>query len=102
MVKKYPEQGDVISIENVPHKLLVVSNHTFNEAGGVVVCPILRDVDESALHISINCKQAKGTAICEQLKFIQLKSRSFRIVGSISFFQLTDISDAIQGIFELI
>ena len=72
MVKKYPKQGDVISIENVPHKLLVVSNHTFNEAGSVVVCPILRDVDESALHISINCKQAKGTAICEQLKFFHL------------------------------
>ncbi|MBO6208693.1 MAG: type II toxin-antitoxin system PemK/MazF family toxin [Lachnospiraceae bacterium] len=102
MVKKYPQQGDVISIENVPHKLLVVSNQTFNDAGGVVVCPILKDVTESALHIPVDCKQVKGTAVCEQLKFFQLKNRSFRIVGSISFFQVTDISDAIQGIFEFI
>ncbi len=102
MVKKYPQQGDIITIEGVAYKLLVVSNQTFNEAGGVVVCPILKDIDESALHIPIDCKQVKGTAVCEQLKFFQLKSRSFRIVGSISFFQLTDISDAIQGIFEFI
>lgn len=102
MVKKYPEQGDIVSIEGVVHKMLVVSNQAFNDAGGIVVCPILKDVEEGALHIPVDCARIKGVAVCEQLKFFQLKHRSFRVVDSISFFQVTDISDAIQGIFEFI
>ena len=102
MVKKYPEQGDIITIDGVAYKLLVVSNQEFNDAGGVIVCPILKDVEAGALHIPVDSTRVKGTAVCEQLKFFQLKKRSFRVIGSISFFQVTDISDAIQGIFEFL
>ena len=102
MVRKYPEQGDIVTIEGVSHKLLVVSNQTFNDAGGIVVCPIVKNIEEGALHIPVDSARVKGTAVCEQLKCFQVKNRSFRVIDSISFFQVTDISDAIQGIFEFI
>ncbi len=96
----YPDRGDIISIDDIRFKLLVVSNRVFNSAGAVMVCPILKDAEPAALHIQIEANIVKGYALCEQLKFFDLKKRSSRVLGRISLYQLMDISDAIQGIFE--
>lgn len=96
----YPAQGDIITVEGIEHRLLVVSNQVFNAAGGVIVCPMLKNEKAGALHIPVQTDKFTGVVLCEQLKFLLLKKRAFRIRSSISLFQLMDISDAIQGIFE--
>jgi len=98
----YPAQGDIITIDGIEHRLLVISNQLFNNAGGVIVCPIVKKETEGPLHISVNTNIVNGIALCEQLRFFLLKKRSFRIWGSLSLYQLMDISDAVQGIFEYI
>jgi mRNA-degrading endonuclease toxin of MazEF toxin-antitoxin module len=97
----YPDQGDIVSVDDIRFKLLVVSNRVFNSGGAIMACPILKDAEAAALHIRVESNIINGYALCEQLKFFNLKKRSFRTLGRISLYQLMDISDAIQGIFEL-
>ncbi len=96
----FPDQGDIVSIDDISFKLLVVSNRVFNNGGAVMACPVLKDAEAAALHIHVESNIISGYALCEQLKFFDLKKRSFRVLGRISLYQLMDISDAIQGIFE--
>ena len=98
----YPDQGDLISVKDVPYRLLVVSSRFFNDSGSVVACPVIKDASDGPLHIADETPSDSGRVICEQMKYFNLKQRSFRITGRISFYQLMDISDAIQGIFEYI
>lgn len=97
---KNPNQGDILSVEGIQYRLLIVSNNVFNESGKVIACPIIKDVPEGPLHIPVNSQTVSGCVYCEQMKYFNLQKRNYRIVGNIGLFQLMDISDAIQGIFE--
>ncbi len=98
----FPAQGDIITIDGIEHRMLVISNQVFNNAGGVIACPIVKTGSVGALHFSIETQTVSGIALCEQMKFFLLSKRAFHIWGSISLYQLMDISDAAQGIFEYI
>ena len=98
----YPDQGDLISVENVKFKMIVVSNRVFNAKGGVMACPVIRETEEAALHIPVESNIVNGYIQCESVKFFDLTKRSFKVIGRISLYKLMDISDALQGIFEYI
>ena len=94
------EQGDLLKINGVADPVIVVSNNPFNRLGKVMVCPIRNDVQENPLHIEINAGQVEGFALCEQVKYIDLSSRSAIKISSADFFDILNISDAVMGIFD--
>ena len=97
-----PDQGDIINMEDIRFRLLVVSTRFFNENGGIIACPIMKTATASPLHIAVETSEASGLVICEQMKYFNLHQRSLRITGRISLYKMMDISDAIQGIFEYV
>ena len=98
----FPDQGDIVSIKDINFRLLVVSTRFFNENGGIIACPIMKVATVSPLHIAIDSSDTTGIVICEQMKYFNLHQRSFHVTGRINLYQMMDISDAIQGIFEYI
>jgi len=95
-------QGDIIRIQGYRNDFLVISNNSYIRATGFFhVCPLLQDVTEGPLHISIHGDQeTSGTAICEQIKLIDPSARSCIRRDRISYNQIMNVSDALQGIFE--
>ena len=94
-------QGDIVKISGFSCRFLVVSKNAFIEHTGVFhVCPILKGEKEGPLHIAVNGKREEGIVICEQVKLIDPTARGCNRIDRISYFQLMDVSDALQGIFE--
>ncbi|MBQ9032348.1 MAG: hypothetical protein IJ106_12990 [Parasporobacterium sp.] len=101
-MSKYYCQGDVIRISDYKDTFLIISKNAFIKASGVFhVCPLIPGIAEGPLHISVNGNHgASGTAICEQIKLIDPAQRNCKKVDYISYAQLMNVSDAVQGIFE--
>lgn len=95
-------QGDVIKIAGFRNQFLVVSKNAFITATGMFhVCPLLPNVSDGPLHISVNgVGGATGTVICEQVKLIDPDVRACSRKDRIPYSELMNISDALQGIFE--
>ncbi|MBR4208212.1 MAG: type II toxin-antitoxin system PemK/MazF family toxin [Lachnospiraceae bacterium] len=94
-------QGDLIRISGFSAMFLVVSKNAFiNHTGMLHVCPVLKNESEGPLHIIVSGEREKGTVICEQIKLIDPAIRGCNRIDRISYYQLMNISDAIQGIFE--
>lgn len=94
-------QGDILKVEGIRFKVLVVSKDFFNSSGKALVCPVLKEAIRGPLHINILINTKKNIfVLCEQLRYLDLQTRGFSKISSISFSDLMNISDAIQGIFE--
>lgn len=94
------EQGDIIKVSGLDHPALVISNNFFNSSGKAMVCPILPSAVEGPLHIYVESKRTKGYVLCEQVRYVDLQKRAFNSMGRISYYEMMNISDALQGIFE--
>ena len=94
--------GDIVKISGYKNYFLVVSSNTFIEVTKMIqVCPFITGVDAGPLHIqAVGTKGTIGTAICEQIKLIDLVSRKVTKQDRIHYPDIMNISDAIQGIFE--
>ena len=66
----------------------------------MIACPVLDRKDEGPLHISVSSETISGIVYCEQMKFFDLKKRSYRTVGRISYYDAINIADAVQSIFD--
>lgn len=95
-------QGDLLRIHGYKNVFLVISNNQYIRSTGFFhVCPVLKNVSDGPLHIQIHGDQgSEGTAICEQIKLIDPSVRSCVYKDRISYHQIMNISDAVQGIFE--
>ena len=100
MVKPIAEQGDILSLTESSLCVLVLSKDFFNQTGLAVVCPVVRQAPEDALHIPVATDSFSGTALCEQLKTLDLNKRYFKKLASLSFSQIQEITDAVQSIFD--
>ena len=94
------EQGDILKVQRQPYLVMVVSNNYFNESGRAIVCPTRKDVLEGPLHLRLNVDFAEGYILCEQVHYLDLQQRTFSKIGTISYFDVMDFSDAIMGIFD--
>lgn len=101
MKNKYA-QGDVIKIDGKKNLFLIVSNNTFiRYTGSFHICPLVTDADNGPLHIEVHTSKGfNGKAICEQLLLINPSNKSCSKCDDISYDQIMNISDAVQGIFE--
>ena len=94
------EQGDILKVQGQQYPVIVVSNNYFNETGKAVVCPIRKDVRPGPLHLPLKYEQVDGYILCEQVHYLDLEQRTFSKIGSIPYFDIMDLSDAVMGIFD--
>ena len=100
MVMECAQQGDILWLEKEERYVLVLSREFFNATGLAVVCPLSENANPDALHIGITSDKYNGTAMLEHLRSLDLQARYYRKISSISYEQIQDISDAVQGIFD--
>ena len=94
------EQGDILSVENIRHDVLIVSKDFFNRTEMAIVCPITDSASPDPLHIRICTDETEGIVLCEQLKLLDLKIRGFKKKGHIKYSDIMNITDAVQSIFD--
>ena len=97
------EQGDIIKINDYRKQLfVVVSKNAFIRATGMFhVCPFLKDYPDGPVHIAaVGNHGTAGTVICEQIKAIDPSTRACSKADYLSYPDIMNVSDTIQGIFE--
>ena len=94
------EQGDILSVENIRHDVLVVSKYFFSRTEKAIVWPITERASPDPLHIRICTDETEGIVVCEQLKLLDLKIRGFKKKGHIKYSDIMNITDAVQSIFD--
>ena len=95
-------QGDILLIEDISLPVLVVSKDFFNKSGVIIVCPIYKQGEPGPLHIEIQTMKTKGLVHCEKMKLFDMCIRGFSKIDRIGMDKITDISDAVQGIFDYV
>lgn len=95
-------QGDIIKIGGYRTLFLVISKNAYIAATGMFhVCPVYDVMKDGPLHIPVRGeKNTEGTAVCEQIKLIDPSIRTCSKQDWLSYAQIMNISDALQGIFE--
>lgn len=93
-------QGDILKVEHINFPVLVVSKNFFNSAKQAIVCPITEQASLDSLHIVISTKNLKGFALCEQVKFLDLRMRGYKKISELNCEDIMNIADAVQGIFD--
>lgn len=94
------EQGDILTVENMKGKFLVVSKNFFNSTEQAVLCPIVQDTFLDPLHIEVEAEDVRGIVMCEQMKLLDLRYRGYKKIGRIHYPDIINITDAIQSIFD--
>ncbi len=100
MVMTCAQQGDILWLEKEEQYVLVLSREFFNQSGMSVVCPLRDNAKPDALHIRISSDAYNGAALLEHLRSLDLQARHYRRISGISYEQIQNISDAVQGIFD--
>ncbi len=94
------KQGDIIEIENLNRKLLVVSRNLLNENEVCVVVPMGAEFKESVTHLKNTFSEE--LLITEQLRYIDLSARFYKVVGCLPLAEMQIVVDVIQSLFEVI
>ena len=102
MVMEHLHQGDILKIEKIKHPVLIVSKDFFNTSGEIIGCPIISESTPGPLHIWTSTKENKGYIQCEKLALLDLSVRGYKKIDKLSIYEMMNVSDAIQGIFEYI
>ncbi len=95
-------QGDIIRVSGFSNCFLVISKNAFIRSTGVFhVCVIAQNSPAGPLHIPLRGAQGtEGVVFCEQLKLLDPDARACSRIDRISYYDMMNISDAIQGIIE--
>ncbi len=96
-------QGDIVKIGGFPDGLFVIvsKNAFINATESFHVCPIVKDIPDGPIHIPVKVREDEtGTVVIEQIKLIDQRVRNCSVIGRLSHWDVMNISDALQGIFE--
>ena len=96
------QQGDILKIENIKHPVLVVSKDFFNTSGEIIGCPIISNSIPGPLHIWMSTENTEGYIQCEKLALLDLSIRGHKKIDRLPIYEMMNVSDAIQGIFEYV
>ena len=94
------EQGELLRVSGIAQPVLVVSNNFFCRSGRAIVCPVVRQAAAGPLHIPVRAGEIEGIVLCEQVRYVDLTVRHFAKLGSVPFFDVMDLSDAVMGMFD--
>ena len=95
-------QGDILKIEKIKHPVLVVSKDFFNTSDEIIGCPIISNSMPGPLHIWMSAENTEGYIQCEKLALLDLSIRGHKKIDRLPVYEMMNVSDAIQGIFEYI
>jgi len=105
------KQGDIIKLDLSPTKgheqtgyrpVLVVNNGSFMRASNmIVICPITNTNRNNPLHIPLEGLATKGFVMCDQIKAIDIKKRSYKVIEAVDDDTLWEVSDVISGFVEV-
>ena len=93
-------QGEILRLQSPQIDILVLSKDFFNTTGMVIACPLAENAVSDALHIPVTADNYHAVALLEQLRSLDLKARFYRTITHLSFTQLQELCDAVQGIFD--
>ena len=93
-------QGDIIKVEGIKLNMLVISRDIINENEVCIVVPLSSNFSESVTHIKNSF--SKELLITEQLRYIDLTSRYYKKLGNLSFEEMQNVVDVVQGLFDII
>ena len=98
------EQGDILRVSGINWPVIVVSNNHFNQIGEVIVCPILNDITQNAVHLPIQVSTTAGKIqahiACEHARHVDLNTRRYTKVTSLKLTDYLDISDTLIALFD--
>lgn len=92
-------QGDILKIENMSVPVIVVSKDIYNATENAIVCPVIKNPGISPLVYPFSYK--KGSAVlCDEVKHLDLKTRGYSVIGSASEYDIIEISNIIESLFD--
>jgi len=101
------KQGDIIKISLDPVKgheqagfrpVIVINNASHSRASNMtIVCPITNTDRNNPLHVELKGLQTTGFVMCDQIRAIDIRARSYRIVETVDEDTLWEICDIAQG-----
>ena len=98
------EQGDILQVSGISWPVIVVSNDHFNAIGEAIVCPILNNISQKAVHLPIRIsaisREISGMIACEHVRHVDLKVRRFSKLGHLVLSEFLDISDTLIALFD--
>ena len=105
------EQGDIIALDFSPTQgheqtgyrpSLVVSRNVYNaKTGFVVVCPITNKLKPFPTRVALDERtQTTGFVICEQVRSVDVKARTPKLIEKIPDDLLRQALDIVSSVFE--
>ena len=98
------DQGDILRVSGISWPVIVVSNDHFNKIGEAVVCPILNDITQNAVHLPIRVSTSagdiQGYIACEHIRHVDLNVRRYSRLASLQLADYLDISDTLIALFD--
>ena len=94
------EQGDLIKVNRASATFLVVSSDFFNSSGLVIVCPVVKNASEDALHVPVGSDSFEGIALCEQITTVAAAERGYSSNGRIRVNDLLEVIYRVQSMFD--
>ena len=98
------EQGDILRVSGINWPVIVVGNDHFNQIGEAIVCPILKNITQNAIHLPIHVSAAageiQGHIACEHLRHVDLNVRRYSRLTSLQLTDYLDISDTLIALFD--
>ena len=98
------EQGDILRVNGISWPVIVVSNNHFNQIGEAVVCPILNDIPQNAVHlpirVSTHAGDIQGYIACEHIRHVDLNVRRYSRLTALKLTDFLDISDTLIALFD--
>lgn len=105
-------QGDIIKVDLNPvigheqagyRPVIALNNAAHSRASNMtIVCPITNTDRNNPLHVKLTGLQTTGFVMCDQIRAIDIRARSYNIVETIDEDTLWEICDVIQGLIEII
>lgn len=95
----FVHQGDILRFPNNKDAFLVLSKDFLNQTGMSILCPLITSAPIGSLRIAVSIEGYNGYTKLEALKGIDLSSRHYQVLGQLSYDQIQNVSDAVQGLF---
>jgi mRNA interferase MazF len=106
------KQGDIIKINLSPTKgreqsgyrpVIVVNNAAHSSASNTtIVCPITNTDRNNPLHVELKELQTTGFVMCDQIRAVDIRARSYKIIETVDEDTLWEICDIAQGSLDII
>lgn len=96
------EQGDIIHITNGRVPFLVVSSSFYNRSGMAIVCPIVKNSFDDAMHVEIHTEITDGVVLCEELAAVSVAGRGGSVRDHLFGESLLEIVYRVQSIFDYV